>query len=78
MICGPSKPTECPRTCLNPEGGQSPEDCPERESLEENECFCPDDYVLHDDVCLKEEECGCVDRERKVVHEVSFKQWWLL
>ncbi|CAC5390658.1 unnamed protein product [Mytilus coruscus] len=46
----------CPATCIDP---KAPSKC----TLEEREgCFCKQGFVLSDDKCIKQSECGCKDR----------------
>ncbi|VDI74139.1 Hypothetical predicted protein, partial [Mytilus galloprovincialis] len=46
----------CPATCIDPKASSK---C----TLEEREgCFCKQGFVLSDDKCIKQSECGCKDR----------------
>jgi hypothetical protein len=47
--------TGCPATCTDP---TAPSKC----TIEAREgCFCKPGFVLSDDKCIKQEECGCKD-----------------
>ena len=53
MISGPG----CPSTCVDP---SAPTKCilASREG-----CFCKKGFVLSDNKCIKQEECGCRDSD---------------
>lgn len=58
MTCGKNQvfkvQTECPKTCLNPDGNY---DCGPFELNED--CYCDSDFVLINGECLPKTNCGC-------------------